>query len=51
LPHATLDIVWAVLKDDPRRWPFDLEDIIDNLAQKPKSERGSRLEILRRPGH
>jgi hypothetical protein len=47
-PKATLDLLWAVLADDPRQWPYKTEDILEILAQTPETAPDARLSELRR---
>jgi hypothetical protein len=47
-PKATLDLLWAVLAEDPRQWPYKIEDIIEILAEAPETAADSRLSELRR---
>jgi hypothetical protein len=47
-PKATLDLLWAVLAEDPRQWPYKVEDVIEILAEAPETAADSRLSELRR---
>jgi hypothetical protein len=47
-PKATLDLLWAVLAEDPRQWPYKIEDIIEILAEAPETAADARLSELRR---
>jgi hypothetical protein len=47
-PKATLDLLWAILAEDPRQWPYKIEDIIQVLAQAPETAADTRLSELRR---
>jgi hypothetical protein len=45
---ATLDLLWAVLAEDPGQWPYKIEDIIDILAEARETAADARLSELRR---
>lgn len=47
-PKATLDLLWAVLAEDPRQWPYKIEDAIETLANAPETASDPRLSELRR---
>jgi hypothetical protein len=47
-PKATLDILWSVLAEDPRQWPYQIEDILEILAEAPEIAADARLSELRR---
>jgi len=47
-PKATLDLLWAVLAEDPRQWPYKIEDVIEILAEAPETAADARLSELRR---
>jgi hypothetical protein len=47
-PKATLDLLWAVLAEDPRQWPYKIEDVIEILAEAPETAPDARLSELRR---
>ena len=47
-PRATLDLLWAVLTEDPLFWPYKIEDVLDYLATVPETSGDPRLSELRR---
>jgi hypothetical protein len=47
-PQATLDLLWVILAEDPRQWPYKIEDIIEVLAEAPETASDPRLSELRR---
>jgi hypothetical protein len=47
-PKATLDLLWAVLGEDPHQWPYKIEDVIGILAEAPEIAADARLSELRR---
>lgn len=47
-PKATLDLFWAVLAEDPRQWPYKIEDVIEILTETPETAADPRLSELRR---
>jgi len=47
-PKATLDLLWAVLAEDPRQWPYKIDDVIEILAEAPETAADARLSELRR---
>ena len=47
-PRATLDLLWAVLAEDPLLWPYKIEDVLDYLATVPETSADPRLSELRR---
>ena len=47
-PRATLDLLWAVLGEDPQQWPYKIEDVLDYLATAPETSADPRLSELRR---
>lgn len=47
-PRATLDLLWAVLAEDPRQWPYKIEDVLARLSQAPETSGDLRLSELRR---
>jgi hypothetical protein len=47
-PRATLDLLWAILADDPALWPYKIEDVLEKLGQVPETSGDSRLSELRR---
>lgn len=47
-PNAMLDLLWAVLGDDPQLWPYKIEDTLALLANDPEVGSDSRLSELRR---
>jgi hypothetical protein len=47
-PRATLDLLWVVLAEDPRQWPYKTEDLLDHLAKAPETSGDPRLSELRR---
>jgi hypothetical protein len=47
-PKATLDLLWVVLAEDPRQWPYGIEDIINILAEAPEIAADTHLSELRR---
>lgn len=47
-PNAMLELLWAVLGDDPQLWPYKIEDTLALLADDPEVGSDSRLSELRR---
>jgi len=47
-PAATLDLLWAILAEDPRDWPYKIETMLDLLAELPETSADPRLSELRR---
>ncbi len=47
-PAPTLDLLWAILSEDPAYWPHKVEDILDRLAAIPETSGDPRLSELRR---
>jgi hypothetical protein len=47
-PAAMLDLLWAILGEDPAHWPYKVEDILDRLATAPETSGDPRLSELRR---
>jgi hypothetical protein len=47
-PRATLDLLWAVLAEDPRQWPYRIEDVLARLAEMEETRGDPRLSELRR---
>jgi hypothetical protein len=47
-PIPMLDLLWAILAEDPALWPYKTHDIIDSLAEDPATRSDSRLSELRR---
>jgi hypothetical protein len=47
-PKATLDLLWRILAEDPRQWPYKIEEFIEILAQAPELVADPRLSELRR---
>lgn len=47
-PKALLDLLWAVLGDDPQLWPFKIEDTLALLSDNPEVGSDPRLSELRR---
>lgn len=47
-PTAMLDLLWAVLPEDTRHWPYKIEDILDFLGTVPETGADARLSELRR---
>jgi len=47
-PRTTLDLLWAVLAEDPLQWPYKIEDVLDDLATAPETSGDPRLSELRR---
>jgi hypothetical protein len=47
-PKATLDLLWAILAEDPRQWPYQIEQVIAILAESPETATDARLSELRR---
>lgn len=47
-PRATLDLLWAVLAEDPALWPYKIETVLFHLSQMPETSADPRLSELRR---
>jgi hypothetical protein len=47
-PRATLDLLWAVLAEDPKLWPYRIETVLSQLAQATETSADPRLSELRR---
>ena len=47
-PRATLDLLWAALAEDPTLWPYQIEVVLEELAQMPETSGDPRLSELRR---
>ena len=47
-PRETLDLLCAVLAEDPQLWPYKIEGVLDYLATAPETSADSRLSELRR---
>lgn len=47
-PKALLDLLWAVLGEDPQSWPYKIEDTLALLAEDPEVGSDPRLSELRR---
>jgi len=47
-PRATLDLLWAVLAEDPALWPYRIEVVLSQLEQIPETSADPRLSELRR---
>jgi hypothetical protein len=50
-PRETLDLLWALLTEDPRFWPYGIEVVLDFLAAAPETAADTRLSELRRRRH
>ena len=47
-PAAMLELLWAILSEDPAYWPYKVKDILDRLAVTPEASGDPRLSELRR---
>jgi hypothetical protein len=47
-PAATLDLLWAILGEDPSWWPYQIDRTLEVLAEAPETASDSRLSELRR---
>jgi hypothetical protein len=47
-PAAVLDLLWAILGEDPAHWPYKVEDKLGRLAVTPETSGDPRLSELRR---
>ncbi|WP_096787636.1 SIR2 family protein [Rhodobacter sp. CZR27] len=47
-PTATLDLLWAILAEDPTLWPYKTEEILAVLAEAGETKADPRLSELRR---
>lgn len=47
-PSALLDLLWAVLGEDPQQWPYRIEDTLALLSEDPEVRSDPRLSELRR---
>lgn len=46
-PKALLDLLWAVLGEDPQQWPYKIEDTLALLSEDPDLGSDPRLPELR----
>ena len=47
-PRETLDLLWAVLSDDPRTWPHNIGEVFEALGDASETSTDLRLSELRR---
>jgi hypothetical protein len=47
-PIEMLDLLWAILGDDPTLWPLGAENALNYLATAPETSGDARLSELRR---
>ena len=47
-PAAMLDLLWAILAEDSSLWPYQIENVLDWLAEEKKTQADPRLSELRR---
>lgn len=47
-PKALLDLLWAVLGDDPQLWPYKIEETLALLSDDSEVGSDPRLSELRR---
>ncbi len=47
-PNAMLDLLWAILAEDPTLWPYKIEEVLEVLAETPETRADPRLSELRR---
>lgn len=47
-PVAMLDLLWAILAEDTTLWPFNIEEVLDVLAEARETRADPRLSELRR---
>ncbi len=47
-PGHMLELLWAILSEDPAYWPYKIEDVLDRLAATPETSGDPRLSELRR---
>jgi hypothetical protein len=47
-PAETLDLLWAVLPEDRREWPYRTDNVLDELSKSPVTAADVRLSELRR---
>jgi hypothetical protein len=47
-PKATLDLLWAILSEDPGMWPYGVEELLGILEQESATSADPRLSELRR---
>lgn len=47
-PSAMLDLLWAVLAEDPTLWPYKVEEVLDALSEASETKGDPRLSELRR---
>lgn len=47
-PRSLLDLLWAVLAEDPTLWPYKVEDILEVLSENEVTKGDPRLSELRR---
>jgi hypothetical protein len=50
-PREMLDLLWALLTEDPHFWPYRIEVVLDFLAAAPETAADTRLSELRRRRH
>lgn len=47
-PAAMLDLLWAILAEDATLWPYNIEEVLDILAEAHETRADPRLSELRR---
>lgn len=47
-PAAMLDLLWAILAEDASLWPYQIENVLDWLAEEKETQADPRLSELRR---
>jgi hypothetical protein len=47
-PEATLNLLWAILAEDPTLWPYGIEKAVEKLSRDPRTTNDPRLSELRR---
>lgn len=47
-PGSVLDLMWAILAEDPQDWPYGAQQTLDTLEALPETANDTRLAELRR---
>lgn len=50
-PKALLDLLWAILNEDPAAWPYGVDKLFSQLAERAETQCDPRLAELRRREH
>jgi hypothetical protein len=47
-PRALLNLLWAILTEDPATWPFGVDVLFSQLSESPETKNDPRLAELKR---